>query len=206
MLFPLLAAIPVSLLPAKRRERLRNALPLAAATGLSGAIQLAAGAGLFLACSLKAVTGTWGRFENVAAERSGNASAGGLVALVVFATSPLGIFLLYLALEGVARTLSGFAIGEPLASGPVWVLFRLADIRRPARALPPDAITRSADGILIDGAAPTGWDELTTIENGGQLFRVAFVEERPEQPLRFRTHLAPIPDGWIVRRRVVYPC
>ena len=205
MLLPLLAAIPVSLLPAKRRERLRNTLPLVAATGVSGAIQLSAGAGLFLACSLKAVTGTWGQFESVAAERSGNASAGGVVALIIFATSPLGLCLLYLALEGTARTLSAFAIGEALASGPVWLAFRLADIRRPAPALPPDEISRSADSVVIDGAAPTGWDELTTIENDGQLFRVSFVEERPEQRLRFRTHLAPIPEGWIVRRRVLYP-
>ena len=143
------------------------------------------------------------------ANGEGTANASGVLVWISFLFSPAGIASACLALEGITRILSGAVLQEPLASGPVWIVFRVYDWttrpRAPRTPPPRDLVTKLADGALrVERALAPGWDELATIEVDGSLYRVRFAEERPGHARPHAITLEPVPHGWIVRKHVRY--
>lgn len=200
-----LVALPASLLPSQWRARYRH-LPLVAGTALSGVAEFLAGMLLFELGAFHSVAGSWPLLERFTFGPSRNVAASGVLGYLSFLFTVPGMLAISLVLEGALRAVSAVGAGEPVGGAAPWLCFqsrqawrRWRDRSAPSR--PADRITATEQGFRVESASPKAWDELTTVEVEGKLYRVELTEE-VAGPWPSVTILTPIAASWIIRRLV----
>ncbi len=129
-----------------------------------------------------------------------------VVVFLEFLLHPLALLLLYLAIEGFLRFMTGLVSGEVLPSFLVFFAFKAAKLqhqrreRRENTNLVPDSLENLPDGrIRIASArAKTNWNASITIGLGGAWFEVESTEHGAS-PRIYVYCLRPAPQGKILR-------
>ncbi|HEY7402361.1 MAG TPA: hypothetical protein VIB39_02480 [Candidatus Angelobacter sp.] len=132
----------------------------------------------------------------------------GITAIVVleFLLHPLSLLLLYVAIEGLLRFMTGLVSGEVLPSLFFFLAFKAAKLqhrrreRRQDAGLAPDSLEKLPDGrIRISSArAKTTWNASITIGLDGGWFEVERTEQA-DPPRAYVYCLHPSPPGKILR-------
>ncbi len=130
----------------------------------------------------------------------------GFMASAEYLLHPLSLLLLYMAFEGIIRTLAALAIGQPLPTLPLFVIgwaHTQIDCWRARRALGPlvsDEI-EFGDGTVFDlrvsSCRPKDWNSLVTVRFQGEFYRM-FKQEVGNHHRQFVYHLRKNPIGWLV--------
>ena len=129
-----------------------------------------------------------------------------IIVTLEYLIRPLGLFLLYLTIEGLIRFIGGLITGEIVPSLLVYSGFRaagsLSRLRERRRAAPPlpDTLDRLPDGCvrIASSAAKAGWNASITIGLSGQWMEVER-EEQGAAPRSFVYILRPASTGRILR-------
>jgi hypothetical protein len=141
------------------------------------------------------------------AGKSDAVQAGAAVVLTLeYLIHPLGLFLLYLAIEGLIRFMGGLITSEIVPNLLIYCGFRAADSlsrrRERRRATPPlpDTLNHLPDGCvrIASSAAKSGWNASITIGLSGQWMEVEREEQGPA-PRPFVYILRPASKGKILR-------
>lgn len=207
----LLVSIAVGLLPERARARFSGlSLPLPVGVLLGGALELLLVPFVLLATwppYFQRIAGAshyeLGHMAVSAEVMPGNGvfMALGLTTFLGYLfTSPWGLLLLLLFVEGIVRVTAG-ATGIPVGSALLGVPWGLGArvrrewlARRPPRALP-DLVTveRDGHGLLIDAAAPRAWSKDATIRIDAGVFRLVGYRHdlERERPHQYRFERAP---------------
>ena len=141
------------------------------------------------------------------AGKSDAVQAGAAVVVTLeYLIHPLGLFLLYMTIEGMVRFAGGLFAGEIVPSLLVYLGFKTAGSlsrrRERRRAAPPlpDTLDHLPDGRIrvASSAAKAGWNASVTIGVSGQWMEVER-EEHGEAPRSFVYVLRPASPGKVLR-------
>ena len=189
-------AAVISLLPQGLRHRWR-ALPLTTGTFISSALQIALVSWWLIV--------QYTTYAEAAAD-SYTILVGSAHYLGFLIATPLGMFALYMAFEGLIRLASSTAMGEPLGTLPLWILERTLRVlgalfgAGSSRICRDVAIVRLDDMLEIRTCQPRDWDAVTTVEYRGVYYRVIDTLHTDDEKRPYLYRLEPASDSHLIRQ------